>query len=356
MLIFKKLGGLMQKVFLDTSYYIGFGLNFNNQSFSQLIRLAEEGHIQILTSGIILEELKNNIIDSKNKALQALKIIEKEYMIKNNISNIEKLKNDIKNIEETVFNKLKACHLKDINIKEIDVQSIMNDYFAGNPPFAEKENKKSEFPDAIVLHSLLKYLNGEICYIISEDNDWMAFCKEHNSQLIHYKYLSAFINKYIIDEFPDNLLFNNLQEEIFNNLEFIKPCVQETFKFQEFFHDESIIAEPNINLEKIHNITPEDLFIIFFDEENKTIEVELYVTIDFSVKINGYDATSWHKDNETKEIFYIDGLDNKEILVDESTEKRLNLTIVYDEELNFDIENCVMDSEIVTVGLNDYFC
>ena len=36
---------------------MGFGLNFNNQAFSQLLQLAEEGHIQILTADVILKEL-----------------------------------------------------------------------------------------------------------------------------------------------------------------------------------------------------------------------------------------------------------------------------------------------------------
>ena len=63
----------------------------------------------------------------------------------------------------------------------------------------------------------------------------------------------------------------------------------------------------------------------------------------------------WHS-LLTKEIFYIDGVDNEEVTTDETVEKRLNLTIAYDEDLNFDIENCVMDLEIISVGQNDIFC
>ena len=91
------------------------------------------------------------------------------------------------------------------------------------------------------------------------------------------------------------------------------------------------------------------------DEDKKTLEIELYVNINFTVNIRGYEAGSWHKDDDTKEIFYIDGIDNDEITTDETVEKRLNLTICYDKNLNFIIENCVMDLEIIPVGQNDIF-
>ncbi len=345
----------MQKVFIDTSCYLGFGLNFYNPAFSQLLQLAEEGHIQILTSDVILKELKQNITKSKNKALNALKTIEKEYIINNNVDGIKELKDSIKKAEENIFKQLKGCHLKNINITELNIQNIMDDYFLGNPPFSNKENKKYEFPDAVVLHSILKYLNGKTCYVISEDDDWKNFCDKYDN-ITFYNRLSSFINKHIIDESSNKPLFEQLRNQIFNDLDFIKPCIEECFQGQEFYHDESVIAEPEIELENISNIEPEELFIIFFDEKNKTIEVELYIKIDFSVNIRGYEAGSWHKDDDTKEIFYIDGVDNDEITTDETVEKRLNLTIVYDEDLNFDIENCVMDAEIISVGQNDIFC
>lgn len=339
----------MQKIFLDTSCYIGFGLNFNNQAFLQLIQLSKAGYIEILTSDIILKELEQNIVKSKNKALNALKNIEKEYIINNNVGGVKELKDSIKNAEKNIFEQLKACNLKNINITELNIQNIMSDYFLENPPFSNKENKKYEFPDAIILHSILKYLNGNACYVVSEDNDWKNFFNNYDN-ITFYNSLSSFIDKHIIDEYPDKPLFEQLKNKIFNDLDFIKPYIKECFNEQEFYHDESIIADPVIELENISNIEPKDLFIILFDEKNKTIEVELNVIIDFSVNISGYEAGSWHKDYDTKEIFYIDGVDNYEITAYETVEKILNLTISFDENLNFDIENCVMDLEIISVG------
>ena len=200
----------------------------------------------------------------------------------------------------------------------------------------------------------MKYLNGDTCYVISEDNDWKNFCNNY-ANITFYNRLSSFINKHIIDEYSNNPLFEKLRNRIFNDLNFIKPCVEECFDKQDFYHDESVIAEPTIELENISNIEPEDLFIILFDEINKTIEVELYVKIEFKVNISGYEAGSWHKDDDTKEIFYIDGIDNDDITTDETVEKRLNLTICYDENFNFEIINCAMDLEIISVGQNDIY-
>ena len=50
-------------------------------------------------------------------------------------------------------------------------------YFETKPPFEEKKDKKSEFPDAIALSSLENYAKekGIRILIVSEDNGWEAF-------------------------------------------------------------------------------------------------------------------------------------------------------------------------------------
>lgn len=60
----------------------------------------------------------------------------------------------------------------------IPVSKLLEPYFNEKPPFNSK-NKKAEFPDAISLFSLEAYARreGQKILAISEDNDWVNFCK-----------------------------------------------------------------------------------------------------------------------------------------------------------------------------------
>jgi hypothetical protein len=60
---------------------------------------------------------------------------------------------------------------------EANISEIFDDYFAGTPPFGEGK-KKSEFPDAFVLASLLSWLRPgrPKMYIVGKDPDLLKFC------------------------------------------------------------------------------------------------------------------------------------------------------------------------------------
>ncbi len=66
---------------------------------------------------------------------------------------------------------------------EDTLQSMLDRYFKGEPPFGEK--KKTEFPDAIALLSIEQWAKTENAKVlcISNDGDWKSYC-DTNDQLI----------------------------------------------------------------------------------------------------------------------------------------------------------------------------
>ena len=60
---------------------------------------------------------------------------------------------------------------------EASIPDVMNDYFAGRPPFG-KGKKKAEFPDALVISALRTWCSKyrRQIYIVSEDQDMQACC------------------------------------------------------------------------------------------------------------------------------------------------------------------------------------
>ncbi len=74
--------------------------------------------------------------------------------------------------------------LEDVNY--IDMASIMDDYFAINPPFENKKDKKCEFPDAIALNAIEAWAmkRGLGILVVSGDKGWKNFCE--NSDILFY--------------------------------------------------------------------------------------------------------------------------------------------------------------------------
>lgn len=60
----------------------------------------------------------------------------------------------------------------------VDVHELVDRYFTPKPPFSEKVEKKSEFPDALALLSLERWAddNGETVLVVARDGDWEAYC------------------------------------------------------------------------------------------------------------------------------------------------------------------------------------
>jgi len=57
---------------------------------------------------------------------------------------------------------------------DLKVATIFDDYFSAKPPFSEKSEKKTEFPDAFNFLALHQYFEtrGEQCYLVSGDKDF----------------------------------------------------------------------------------------------------------------------------------------------------------------------------------------
>ncbi len=58
------------------------------------------------------------------------------------------------------------------------IGEVLARYFEHRPPFADKETKKHEFPDALALLSLESWAAQEdtLVLVVSNDDDWIAYC------------------------------------------------------------------------------------------------------------------------------------------------------------------------------------
>ena len=86
------------------------------------------------------------------------------------------------------------CSVEEIALPKDALSNTLDLYFRKRPPFGNAK-KKSEFPDAFVLEALKSKagVNGESVYVISEDPDLEAACKE-SPHLEHLPSVAHFLD------------------------------------------------------------------------------------------------------------------------------------------------------------------
>lgn len=151
--------------FIDTSSIDPMFNNYNNMEhlFSALKKHINSNKLILITHEIALREMENHIKDripkqiEKYTAIQAskefslLKMSEKYQYIFNSIDSEQIIADTIKIFRE----KLKEIGIVILKTGTISVNKLLDDYFFSRSPFGTK-NKKAEFPDAIMLQSLIR--------------------------------------------------------------------------------------------------------------------------------------------------------------------------------------------------------
>lgn len=296
----------LEKVFQNLKKHI-----FNNKLvlFTHEISIREvERHIQ--------EELLNKLNSyrkiKKCKELALLKNIKKYKNIFCEIDNDQLINDSIKKFKYI----LSDIGIQVIKTGNISIKNVLNNYFLMNPPFGE--NKKSEFPDAIMLESIQKtFGNIDNIHILATDPDWENVCKVNN-YISHKSFssLSDYLNRqYEVAEKIQQFLNEQItQSDIEANV--LKMIENLTFEID----GREIDKKGNINgynyeyfeLKHINIIGRRISHIEDIDFRNAEGDDDLYSTIliRYNIRVffdcyyNNIDKSIW--DSEEKEYIYTD--------------------------------------------------
>ena len=81
-----------------------------------------------------------------------------------------------------------------LNLSLVDLDGIVSDYFAINPPFESSEKKRKEFPDAFIANQIRKrFGEDEVIAIISDDKGFKKACG-YSENHIFYQSLGELYN------------------------------------------------------------------------------------------------------------------------------------------------------------------
>jgi len=174
---------------LDTTEFFHVGYNYEAPSFKALGQFASTGIIAIF-SEVVLNEVHADVRDDIEKKSELVR------SSLNQVSKVARLGMDVKQLMTDLGipdASGRSKELLDAFINKIEGERVVVDegatarklhdlYFAAEPPFSKKAEKKSEFPDAMALLSLEHWAEQHGGYVlaVSADGDWKRFGASSN--------------------------------------------------------------------------------------------------------------------------------------------------------------------------------
>lgn len=345
-------------LFINTSAYLKSKLDFSDSIYSKLKLLIEENKVYALTSSITKKELRKHIETTIREDYKKINsACEKADKLSSNVSsklreiiNIPRLDTFLNEDLKFFDQQFQFLETEELDHNKLDINIIFNDYFDGIPPFSEK--KKEEFPDAVVLNTILSTVETENCHIISADSDWKNFCKLHDN-LIYYDSIGAFIN-YCNEQ--GVAVTKEIQYAIKQKENDITNCIKEQIKDSELsvsldFNIADEIAEITSDVECIYK---SDFNVIDIDEDERSCTIDVNCLISFMANITGNDYNTALYDKEDNSWYFMD-----DVNLDISIERKFNIQITasynYDKNHRLYLEIDEIDGvDPITIEYTDY--
>ncbi|MCA5577318.1 PIN domain-containing protein [Enterocloster clostridioformis] len=183
-------------VTIDTNIFEANKFDFGTDStMSLLVKNVQNGKIKLVLSNIVISEVEKHIcrrvdnVCGKARKLrnEYLDILPEQYLTDIGMGIYVQIpdKKTIHQKAKDIFAKfLEDCKVERLDTGSINLEEILEDYFAVRPPFENSEKKKKEFPDAFIAEEIKKRFGGdEIVAIVSQDNGFKKACTNSKNHL-----------------------------------------------------------------------------------------------------------------------------------------------------------------------------
>lgn len=334
-------------VFIDTSVFIAENYFAPGNRIHTLMRLAEEGKINLVLSEITVQEVRKHIKSSVREAWKQFDPVCKIFRNREEIDTWRKSTNDKKEIDY-YLSKLDSF-LKSPNIKVLDYSynnntaKVFTAYFNRQKPFGEGM-KKDEFPDAFVLAALEKYAS-EIKHsiiVLSQDPDMAGY----KSEVLSCQDCGEYVSKKLAEGHALSALEEILKEE--------KTSLEEEIKKQVVnYLDDFRLYLTCLRLMDVsdHAVKEVDVDLDTNNYEvlsinDECIELELHPDVAFTVDVDyvNYDYAQYDREDG---VWY--GTENEVYEVNGSTEINLVLRFFYQADDNMEPELEIADLDMTAL-------
>ena len=183
-------------VTIDTNIFEANKFDFGTDStMSLLVKNVQNGKIKLVLSNIVISEVEKHICRCVDKVCgkarklrqEYLDILPEQYLADIGMGIYVQIpdKKTIHQSAKDVFAKfLEDCKVERLDTGSINLEEILEDYFAVRPPFENSEKKRKEFPDAFIAEEIRRrFGSDEIVAIVSQDNGFKKACTNSKNHL-----------------------------------------------------------------------------------------------------------------------------------------------------------------------------
>ena len=321
------------EIFLDTNVFESARFSYSSETMNNFLEYCSHNDIELKVTDVIKHEVEKritaNITESFEKTHKNnLAVIAASINMDPSIGKLKIINELVNNLKDNFNNFIEENEIE-IMDSDYGIQELTTQYFEKRPPFTEQ--KKHEFPDAIILLTIKKYINdnpNKTITTISNDKSFIKFSHENN--IVNFNYISSALN-YLIQN--PNI---GLQNAFSRQLEGIKEQIVEQVKgindFVLFSYDSiDMVDVDEINVE---NVTIDDLNIIKFEQSERMLYLDSNLLIEFSCNAYYPDPDTLHYDKEDGIYYSFTTCESKINFTEKIT---CSLEIAFDEYFDFDI-------------------
>lgn len=203
----------------DTNIYDNTEYNFDGQFYKTFKELKKEKfpNLEIYINSIIYREVMAHLEEKGQENNEVIERFKKDVWNLEIFDELQRVLNDIDFLREASikeakdkFNNFLSLFSVDINSlkgklihadnKNFDLGEVLDDYFNHIAPFENKNNKKNEFPDALIIQNISqRFKNHDNFIVVSSDNGFRKAVEQKipkATMFVNYSECANYLNKH----------------------------------------------------------------------------------------------------------------------------------------------------------------
>jgi predicted nucleic acid-binding protein len=345
----------LRVVFLDTNVFESAKFKYDSIYMQSFLEVCEDKGIKLLITDVVKHEVIKRINSNIELAVMGIRNYD-EKSKENHIYEIFLNSIDIEQISKPKFiEKLSSKLIADFeeflsnnNLEvvssQFDNSELINLYFETKAPF--NQQKKHEFPDAIILLTIKHYkeIQKKIPLMVSNDKNIKAFCDANDIEC--YDTIGT-VASLLNSESPDttvSLAYKMHKNDIEDK---IKEDILKLDDFVLYSYDS--IDEVYVDNIKVVDVNLNNINILKIDSVDNNIELEVVTNITFTCNASYPDADTMGHDKEDGVYYFLQYI-NASIKI----EREVNcvVKISFDED-EFNIDDLDFESKEFEFSLDD---
>lgn len=203
----------------DTNIYDNTKYNFDGQFYKTFKELKKEKfpNLEIYINSIIYREVMAHLEEKGQENNEVIERFKKDVWNLEIFDELQRVLNDTDFLREASikeakdkFNNFLSLFSVDINSlkgklihtdnQNFDLGEVLDDYFNHRPPFENKNNKKNEFPDALIIQNISqRFKNHDNFIVVSSDNGFRKAVEQKipkATMFANYSECANYLNKH----------------------------------------------------------------------------------------------------------------------------------------------------------------